>query len=66
VVDPEEATFLSAGRSGVRTQSYQSGYWKHRGRPHFLRYSNARDKTPQTLPARKAIPSRSTRANSAE
>lgn len=66
VVDPEEATFLSAGNSGVRTQSYQSGYWKRRGRPHFLRYFSARDKTLQPLPARRAVPSRSTRSSSAE
>jgi hypothetical protein len=66
VVDPEEAKFLSAGNSGVRTQSYQSSYWKGRGRPHFLRYSSARGKTFQPLPARKAVPSRSTRSSSAE
>ena len=44
VVDPEEATFLSALRSGVKTMSYQSSYWKRRGRPHFLRYTGAGDK----------------------
>lgn len=38
VVDPEETTFLSALRSGVKVSSYQSHYWQRRGRPHFLRY----------------------------
>ena len=38
VVDPEEATFLSALRSGVKTSSYESRYWKKRGKPHFLHY----------------------------
>jgi hypothetical protein len=39
VVDPDEQTFLSSLRSGVKTASYTSSYWKKRGRPHFLRYS---------------------------
>lgn len=38
VVDPEEETFLSALRSGVRTASYTSRYWKRRGHPRFFRY----------------------------
>jgi hypothetical protein len=38
VVDPGETTFLSALNSGVKTSSYESHYWKKRGRPHFLRY----------------------------
>jgi len=38
VVDPEEETFLSALRSGVKTASYTSRYWKRRGRPRFFRY----------------------------
>jgi hypothetical protein len=38
VVDPEEQTFLSALRSGVKTASYTSQYWKMRGIPHFFRY----------------------------
>lgn len=43
VVDPEEETFLSALRSGVKTSSYSSEYWKRRGRPHFFRYVNEPD-----------------------
>src|ERR1051326_7873870 len=38
VVDPDEETFLSALRSGVKTASYTSRYWKRRGRPRFFRY----------------------------
>ena len=38
VVDPDETTFLSALRSGVKVSSYQSHYWQRRGKPHFLRY----------------------------
>jgi len=37
VVDPDETTFLSALRSGVKVSSYQSHYWKRRGKPRFLR-----------------------------
>jgi hypothetical protein len=39
VVDPDEQTFLSSLRSGVKTASYTSRYWKKRGHPRFLRYS---------------------------
>ncbi len=46
VVDPEEATFLSALRSGVKTASYESHYWKRRGRPRFFRYVGSDDATP--------------------
>jgi len=38
VVDPNEQTFLSALRSGVKTASYTSPYWKRRGRPRFFRH----------------------------
>ena len=58
VVDPDEATFLSALRSGVKTVSYLSSYWKRRGRPHFLRYTGARNENLQTWTTRKSIPSR--------
>jgi hypothetical protein len=48
VVDPEEATFLSALRSGVKTSSYESHYWKRRGRPRFFRFVGIHDNaTPQ-------------------
>ncbi len=38
VVDPQEETFLSSLRSGVKTSSYTSRYWKRRGRTRFFRY----------------------------
>lgn len=38
VVDPDEETFLSALRSGVKTSSYTSRYWKRRGKARFYRY----------------------------
>jgi len=38
VVDPDEQTFLSSLRSGVKTASYTSAYWKRRGHPRFYRY----------------------------
>lgn len=43
VVDPEEQTFLSSLRSGVKTASYTSHYWKRRGHPRFFRYSAKKD-----------------------
>jgi len=41
VVDPEEETFLSALRSGVKNASYTSRYWKRRGHPRSYRYLGA-------------------------
>lgn len=38
VVDPEQHTFISALRTGVKVSSYVSNYWKGRGVPRFLRY----------------------------
>jgi cell wall-associated NlpC family hydrolase len=38
VVNPDETTFLSALRSGVKISSYQSHYWQRRGKPRFLHY----------------------------
>lgn len=39
VVDPQNSTFLSALRRGVRVASYKSHYWKMRGHPRFYRYA---------------------------
>jgi len=49
VIDPEEETFLSALRTGVKTSTYTSRYWKRRGIPHFFRYLPGAE-NPQTLP----------------
>ena len=40
VVNPEEHTFLSAQRTGVKVDSYQSQYWKGRGQIRFYRYDD--------------------------
>jgi hypothetical protein len=66
VVDPEEGTFLSAVSSGVKTHSYRSGYWKHRGRPHFLRYRGVDGLSAQAIAAQKAGSSHTARSTSAE
>jgi hypothetical protein len=39
VVDPSRHSFLSALRTGVKTSSYISRYWKHRGPPRFFRFA---------------------------
>jgi cell wall-associated NlpC family hydrolase len=38
VVNPAQHSFFSVLRSGPRVSSYDSPYWKQRGRPHFFRY----------------------------
>lgn len=38
VVDPDEHTFVSALRTGVKVSSYVSNYWKKRGIPRFFHY----------------------------
>lgn len=58
VVDPKETTFLSALRSGVKTSSYQSTYWKRRGRPRFLRYVGVPENAVPAWTARNAIAAR--------
>lgn len=58
IVDPKETTFLSALRSGVKTSSYQSTYWKRRGRPRFLRYVGAPENAAPVWTTRSAIAAR--------
>ena len=65
VVDPEEGTFLSAVSSGVKTQSYRSGYWKRRGRPHFMRFRGVDGLSANAVAAQKAG-SQTARSASAE
>jgi len=55
VVDPDEATFLSALRSGVKVSSYQSHYWQRRGKPRFLRYVGPDESDPSEWATRKSI-----------
>jgi len=53
VVDPEETTFLSALRSGVKVSSYLSHYWQRRGKPRFLRYVGPAESDPSEWAARR-------------
>jgi len=53
VVDPDETTFLSALRSGVKVSSYQSHYWQRRGNPHFLRYIGPAESDPSEWATRR-------------
>lgn len=57
VVDPDETTFLSALRSGVKVSSYQSRYWQRRGTPHFLRYIGPDESVAIEWAARRTIAS---------
>ena len=41
VVNPVQHSFLSVLRSGPGVESYDSPYWKQRGRPRFFRYVTA-------------------------
>jgi cell wall-associated NlpC family hydrolase len=53
IVDPDETTFLSALRSGVKVSSYQSHYWKRRGKPRFLRYIGPAEGAPSEWATRR-------------
>ena len=53
VVDPEETTFLSALRSGVKVSSYLSHYWQRRGKPRFLRYVGLAESDPREWAVRR-------------
>ena len=39
VVNPDDHTFISALRSGVKIAQYDSNYWKKKGTPRFMRYA---------------------------
>ncbi len=47
IVDPEERSFLSALRSGVKVSVYDTNYWKRRGHPRFYRYALQGDEGPE-------------------
>jgi hypothetical protein len=38
VVNPDDHTFLSELRTGIKISQYDSRYWKQRGHPRFYRY----------------------------
>lgn len=41
VVNPDDHSFISALRSGVKVAQYDSNYWKKKGTPRFLRYAES-------------------------
>jgi cell wall-associated NlpC family hydrolase len=50
VIDPSQHSFLSALKARVKTSSYISGYWKHRGAPRFFRFASSADKSTEARP----------------
>ena len=66
VVNPVQHSFFSVLRSGLSLASYDSTYWKQRGRPHFLRYVKAVPRGARSTPVRTAnwrSPTSSSEAN---
>lgn len=53
-VNPAQSSFFSALRSGQAVESYDSAYWKERGRPHFFRYVKRASATVQVASSRTA------------
>jgi hypothetical protein len=45
VVDPSQHSFLSALKTGIKTSSYVSRYWKRKGPPRFFRFSFSGNKS---------------------
>jgi hypothetical protein len=45
VVDPSQHSFLSALKTGVKTSSYISRYWKRLGPPRFFRFAFSVEKS---------------------
>ena len=54
VIDPVRHSFFSVLRSGPGFASYDSPYWKQRGRPHFLRYVKAVPRDTRATPIQTA------------
>ena len=48
---PRERTFYSSVRTGLKTESYDSSYWRRRGRPRFCRYRFDGHKNSAVMPA---------------
>ena len=53
-VNPAQSSFFSALRSGRGVESYDSAYWKQRGRPRFFRYVKKASATVQVASSRTA------------
>src|SRR3984893_7084351 len=54
VVNPGQHSFFSVLRSGPGLASYNSPYWKQRGRPHFFRYVKSVPRGARSTPIRTA------------
>jgi hypothetical protein len=54
VVNPVQHSFFSVLRSGPGLASYDSPYWKQRGRPHFFRYVKSVPRGARSTPIRTA------------
>jgi hypothetical protein len=54
VVNPVQDSFFSVLRSGPGLASYDSPYWKRRGRPHFFRYVKSVPRGARSTPIRTA------------
>lgn len=46
LLDPDDHSFLSALRTGVKVSQYDTKYWQRRGHPRFYRYSIPGGTTP--------------------
>jgi hypothetical protein len=55
VVDPQKRTFYSSVRAGLKTESYDSSYWRRRGWPRFYRYRLDGHKNSPVMAARPAV-----------
>lgn len=66
VVDPEQHSFLSKLRSGVKVSSYLSPYWQRRGQPRFLRYALADVNAPGLWVRDDRVPGQTIFRNSSE
>jgi hypothetical protein len=56
VVDPSQHSFLSALKTGVKTSSYISRYWKRLGPPRFFRFAFSAQKPKELDRTDKPIP----------
>ena len=56
VVDPSRHRFMSALKTGVKTSSYISSYWKRRGPPRFFRFAFSPEKPKEVDRAEKSVP----------
>ena len=65
VVNPSQHSFFSVLSSGPGVASYNSPYWKQRGRPHFFRYVKPVPRGARSAPIRTASWQRPTSSSGA-